>query len=129
MFVLGGLGPPEYEIIDLEDPPPNFSFMVPTESLLVMSEADDSHLTSLLEPVDRILLSLHGSVLVEGLYSWGTVIEVGGHTALAPYARKKGVNPVDRFGVVLRLQRIAGTSATHRPAYFLSRSKMRGLSP
>ena len=51
--------------------------MVPMESLLVTSGADDSHLMSLLEQVDRILLSLRGSVLVEGLYSWGTVIEVG----------------------------------------------------
>ena len=39
------------------------------------------------------------------------------------------MNLVDRFGVVLRLQRIAGTSVTHRPIYLLSRSKMRGLSP
>ena len=46
------------------------------ESLLVMSKADDGHPSCLLEQVDRILLSLHGSVLVEGLYSWGTVIEV-----------------------------------------------------
>ena len=45
------------------------------------------------------------------------------------FTRKKGVNPVDRFGVVLRLQRITRTSATPRPAYLLSRSKMRGLSP
>ena len=47
------------------------------ESLLVMSGADDGRLMSLLEQVDRILLSLHGSVLVEGLYSRGTVIEFG----------------------------------------------------
>ena len=52
--------------------------MVPTESLLVMSGANDGHLMSLLEQVDRVLLSLRGSVLVEGLYSWGTVIEVRG---------------------------------------------------
>ena len=49
MFVLGGLGPPEYEITDLEDPPLDFSFMVPTESLLVASRADDGCLTSLLK--------------------------------------------------------------------------------
>ena len=49
MLVLGGLGPPEYEITNLEDPPPNFSFMFPMESLLVASGADDGHLTSLLE--------------------------------------------------------------------------------
>ena len=78
MFVHGGLGPPKYEITDLEDPPSNFSFMVPVESLLVASGMDDSHLTSLLEQVDRVLLSLHGSVLVEGLYSRGTMIEVRG---------------------------------------------------
>ena len=41
MFVLGGLGPPEYEITDLKDPPLDFSFMVPTKSLLVTSRADD----------------------------------------------------------------------------------------
>ena len=49
MFVLGRLGPPKYEITDLKDPPPDFSFMVPAESLLVMSGADDGRLTSLLE--------------------------------------------------------------------------------
>jgi hypothetical protein len=52
--------------------------MVPTESLLVTSGADNGHLLSLLEQVDHILLSLHGSVMVEGLYSRGTVIKVGG---------------------------------------------------
>ena len=49
MFVLSGLGPSEYGITDLEDPPLDFSFMVPAESLLVMSGADDGRLTSLLE--------------------------------------------------------------------------------
>ena len=49
MFVLGGLGPPEYEFTDLEDPPPNFSFMVSMESLLVVSRANDGHLMSLLK--------------------------------------------------------------------------------
>ena len=68
----------DYEVTDLEDPPNDFSFMVPMESLLVTSGADDGRLMSLLEQVDRILLSLRGSVLVEGLYSWGTVIEVEG---------------------------------------------------
>ena len=52
--------------------------MVPIESLLVMSGVNDCCLMSLLEQVDRVLLSLRGSVLVEGLYSWGTMIEVGG---------------------------------------------------
>ena len=49
MFVLGGLGSLEYEITDLKDPPPDFSLMVPEESLLVASGANDGHLTSLLE--------------------------------------------------------------------------------
>ena len=77
MFVLGGLGPSEYEIINPEDPPPNFCFMVPAESLLVTSRADDGRLMSLLEQVNRVLLSLRSSVLVEGLYFCGAVIEVG----------------------------------------------------
>ena len=77
MFLLGRLGPSKHEVSDLEDPPSDFSFMVPAESLLITSEADDGHLMSLLEQVNRILLSLHGSVLVEGLYSWGAVIGVG----------------------------------------------------
>ena len=51
--------------------------MVPAESLLVTSGADDGRPTSLLEQVNRVLLSLRGSVSVEGLYSWGAVIEVG----------------------------------------------------
>ena len=49
MFLLGRLGSSEHEITDLEDPPPNFSFMVLVESLLVVSGADDGHLMSLLE--------------------------------------------------------------------------------
>ena len=55
MFVLGRLGPPEYEITDLEDPPPDFSFMVPTESFLVTRGTDDGRLTSLLEQVNYVL--------------------------------------------------------------------------
>ena len=78
MFFLCRLGPPEYEVTDFEDSPPDLSFMLPMESLLVVSEADDGRLMSLLEQVDRILLSLHGSVLVKGLYSRGVVIKVGG---------------------------------------------------
>ena len=38
MFLLGRLGSLEYEITDLEDPPPDFSFMVPAKSLLVARE-------------------------------------------------------------------------------------------
>ena len=49
MFLLGRLGSLEYEITDLEDPSSDFSFMVPTESLLVVSGADDGHLMSLLK--------------------------------------------------------------------------------
>ena len=49
MFLLGRLGSPEHEITDLEDSPPDFSFMIPAESLLVESGADDDRLTSLLE--------------------------------------------------------------------------------
>ena len=88
----------EYKVTDLEDPPPDFSFMVPMESLLVTSGVDDGRLTSLLEQVDRILLSLHGSVLVEGLYSWGTMIEVRWQHYFGSVCREKGVNPMDRFG-------------------------------
>ena len=43
-----------------------------------MSGADDGRLMSLLEQVDRVLLSLRGSVVVEGLHSWGAVVEIGG---------------------------------------------------
>ena len=50
--------------------------MVPVESLLLTSGVDDGRLTSLLEQVSRILLSLYGSVSIEGLYSRGTMIEV-----------------------------------------------------
>ena len=49
VFLLGCLGSSEYEVSDLEDPPSDFSFMVPAESLLVASGVDDGHLTSLLE--------------------------------------------------------------------------------
>ena len=52
--------------------------MVHVESLLVASRADDGHLVGLLEQVDCVLLSLHGSVVVESLYSWGAMVEVRG---------------------------------------------------
>ena len=68
MFLLGRLGSSEHEITDLKDPPLDFSFMVPVESLLVTSGADDGHLTSLLEQVDCVLLSLYDLVWVEGLH-------------------------------------------------------------
>ena len=77
-FFLRRLGPPEYEITDFEYPPSDLPFVVPAEGLLVPSRADDDRLVGLLEQVDCVLLSLHGSVAVEGLHSWGTVVEVGG---------------------------------------------------
>ena len=52
--------------------------MVPTESLLVASGADDGHLVGFLEQVDCVLLSLYGSVMVESLHSWGVVVDAGG---------------------------------------------------
>ena len=92
------MGPPEYEITDFEDPPPDLPFVVPMESLLVASGADDGRLTGLLEQVDCVLLSLRGSVAVESLYSWGAMVEVGGQHCLSSAGRKKGVNPMDQFG-------------------------------
>ena len=72
------IGSSEYEITNFEDPPPNLPFMVPAESLLVASGADDGRLAGLLEQVDCVLLSLHSSVAVESLHSWGTMVEVEG---------------------------------------------------
>ena len=72
------LGPLEYEIIDFEYPPSDLPFVVPAESLLVVSGADDGCLAGLFEQVDCVLLSLHGSVVVESLHSWGAMVEVGG---------------------------------------------------
>ena len=68
MFFLRRLGPPEHKITDFEDAPPDLPFVVPVESLLVASGADDGRLVGLLEQVDRVLLSLHGSVVVESLH-------------------------------------------------------------
>jgi hypothetical protein len=42
---------------------------------------------------------------------------------------KKEVKLVAQLGVVLRLQRTAGSSATHNPANFFNRLKILGLSP
>ena len=78
MLLLGQLGPSKHEVSDLEDPSSDFPLIVPVEGLLVASGADDDRLTSLLEQVDRILLSLRGLVVIEVLHSLGTVIEVGG---------------------------------------------------
>ena len=87
------MGSPEHEVSDLEDPPSNFSFVVPTESLLVASGVDDGHLMSLLEQVDHVLLSLHGSVVVEGLHSWGTMVEVGGQHCFSSVGQEEGCEP------------------------------------
>ena len=67
--------------------------MVPVESLLVASGVDDGHLASLLEQVDRILLSLHGSVVVEGLNSSGTMVEVGGQHRFCFVGQEEGCEP------------------------------------
>ena len=47
----------------------------------------------LLEQVDCVLLSLHGSVAVESLHSWGTVVEVGGQHYFSSAGQKKGGEP------------------------------------
>ena len=78
MFFLCRLGPLEYEVADFEDSPPDLSFVVPAESLLIASRADDDRLVGFLEQVDCVLLSLRGSVVVESLHSWGAMVEVGG---------------------------------------------------
>ena len=93
MFVLGGLGPLEYDITNLEDAPPDFSFMVPMESLLVASRADDDHLVGLLEQVDCVLLSLLGLVMVEGLHSWGPMVKVRGHYCFSSVGQEEGCEP------------------------------------
>jgi len=69
VLFLGRLGPSKHKVSDLEDPSSDFPLVVPMESLLVASGADDGHLTGLLEQVDCVLLSLHGSVVVESLHS------------------------------------------------------------
>ena len=84
MLLLSRLGPSKHEVFDLEDPSSDFPLVVPTESLLVASEVADSPLAGLLEQVDCVLLSLRGSVVVEGLHSWGIVVDVRGSTASAP---------------------------------------------
>ena len=71
--------------------------MVPVESLLIASGADDGRLTSLLEQVNRVLLSLHGSVSVEGLHSWGAVVEVRGQHSFSYVGQEEGCEP---YGLV-----------------------------
>ena len=52
-----------------------------------------------------------------------------GMIASNPYMRKNGVNPVDRFGVVLKLHKTAGSSSIHAPGALSSGSINRGLIP
>ena len=78
MFLLGRLGPLKHEVSNLEDASSDFPLMVPAESLLVPSGVDDGHLAGLLKQVNHVLLSLLGSVTVEGFHPWGAVVEVGG---------------------------------------------------
>ena len=87
------MGPLKHEVSDLEDPSSDFPLMVPTKSLLVASGADNCRLMSLLEQVNRILLSLCGSVLVEGLYSWGAMVEVGGQHCFSSVGKEEGCEP------------------------------------
>ena len=63
------------------------------ENLLVASGADDGHLAGLLEQVDCVLLSLHGSVTVESLHSWGAVVEVGGQHCFSSIGQEEGCEP------------------------------------
>ena len=83
VFFLRRLGPLEYEIADFEYPPSDLPFVVPVEGLLVAGGADDGRLTGLFKQVDRILLSLHGPIVVKGLDPWGAVVEVGGQHCLS----------------------------------------------
>ena len=89
MLLLGQLGRSKHEVSDLEDPSSNFSLMVPMESLLVASGADDCSLTGLLKKVDGVLLSLHDSVVVEGLHSWGAVVEVRGQHSFSSVGQEE----------------------------------------
>ena len=84
MFFLCQLGPPEYEVTDFEDSPPDLSFVVPVESLLIASEADDGRLAGFLEQVDCVLLSLNSSVMVESLHLVVPWSRSEGGTASAP---------------------------------------------
>ena len=49
MLLLGRFGPSKHGVSDLEDPSSNFPLVVPLESLLVASGANDGHLAGLLE--------------------------------------------------------------------------------
>src|SRR3954469_9946017 len=50
-----------------------------------------------------------------------------GMIASAPYTRKKGVNPVERFGVVCKLHITAGSSSIHAPVALSKGSTNLGL--
>ena len=78
VFFLYRLGPSEHEIADFEYPSSDLPFVVPTEGLLVVSEADDGCFVGFFEQVDCVLLGLRGSVTVKSLHSWGAMVEVGG---------------------------------------------------
>ena len=93
MLLLGRLGPSKHEVSDLEDPSSDFPLMVPVESLLIASGADDDRLAGLLEQVDCVLLSLYDSVMVEGLYSWGAVVKVRGQHCFSSVGWKEGCEP------------------------------------
>ena len=73
--------------------PPDLPFVVPVESLLVVGRANDGRLVGLLEQVDCILLSLRGSVAVENLHSWGTMVEVGGQHYFSSVGQEEGCEP------------------------------------
>ena len=49
MLLLGRLGPLKHEVSNLKDPSSDFPLVVPAESLLVVSGADDGRLAGLLE--------------------------------------------------------------------------------
>ena len=93
MFFLRRLGPSEHEIADFEYPSSDLPFVVPAEGLLIASGADDGHLAGLFEQVDYVLLSLHGSVAVESLHSWGTVVKVGGQHYFSFVGQEEGCEP------------------------------------
>src|SRR4051812_29624091 len=52
-----------------------------------------------------------------------------GMMASAPYTRKKGVNPVDWFSVVLRLHNTAGSSSIHATGALSKGATSLGLIP
>ena len=63
------------------------------DGLLVASGADDGHLAGLLEQVDCVLLGLRGSVMVEGLHSWGAMVKVRGKHCFSSVGQEEGCEP------------------------------------